>query len=189
MPGITGKAFRRVRQGVDHLRLWRDKRTDPAARSASFELSLAAQFPFDWSRTRAFAPHQDTAAMIYLNRDHLGLRTPRQLDEARNEAALALAEARHPDHGTPLFPEVICLATTFNIDPAAEGYPDLLALPDENYWVRTKLTSGSASAWIEPDTNLPGTHRPEGIVAPQGLRASLPVVSLRPTFRTSPPPY
>ncbi len=51
-----------------------------------------------------------------------------------------------------------------------EGYPDLIALPDEPYWVRTKLTSGSA--WVEPDANLPGTHRPEGIVAFAG--ADLP---------------
>ena len=43
------------------------KRGDPAARSASFDQSLSAQFPFDWKRTLAFAPHQDTAAMVYVN--------------------------------------------------------------------------------------------------------------------------
>ena len=43
---------------------------------------------------------------------------------------------------------------------------DLIALPDEPYWVRTKLTSGNS--WLEPDPNLPGTHRPEGIVALAG---------------------
>ncbi len=161
MPGAGGKAARRLRQGLDHLRLWQAKRQDPAARSASFELSVAAQFPFDWSRTAAFAPHQDTAAMVYLNRAIL--QTPRQLDDARNAAAMAMAEAKHPEKGTPLFPEVICLATAHDIDPAAEGYPDLLALPDEAYWVRTKL--GPGRDWIETDANLPGTHRPEGIVA------------------------
>lgn len=161
MPGPVGKLGRRVRQGFDHLRLWRDKRDDPGARSASFELSVAAQFPFDWRRTLAFAPHQDTAAMVYLNRSLL--KSPRQLDEARNEAAAALAAARHPVNRTPLFPEVVCLATTYDIDPAAEGYPDLLALPDENYWVRTKL--GPGQGWVEDDANLPGTHRPEGVVA------------------------
>ena len=41
--------------------------TIPTARSSSFDLSVAAQFPFDWKRTLAFAPHQDTAAMVYLN--------------------------------------------------------------------------------------------------------------------------
>jgi predicted AlkP superfamily phosphohydrolase/phosphomutase len=163
MPGAGGKAARRLRQGLDHLRLWHQKRHDPAARSASFELSVAAQFPFDWSRTVAFAPHQDTAAMVYLNRSLLT--TPRLLDDARNSAAMAMAEAKHPEHGTPLFPEVVCLATAHGIDPAAEGYPDLLALPDEAYWVRTKL--GPGRDWIEPDANLPGTHRPLGIVAVQ----------------------
>ncbi len=42
----------------------------------------------------------------------------------------------------------------------------MIALPDEPYWVRTKLTTGHA--WVEPDPNLPGTHRPEGIVALAG---------------------
>jgi hypothetical protein len=36
--------------------------------------------------------------------------------------------------------------------------------------VRTKFASGRA--WVEPDANLPGTHRPEGVVAvcAQGVR-------------------
>ncbi len=161
MPGPVGKVARRARQGIDHLRLWRDKREDPEARSASFELSVAAQFPFDWGRTLAFAPHQDTAAMVYMNRAILN--TPRQLDEARNAAATALATARHPVSHSPLFPEVVCLASTYDLDPAAEGYPDLLALPDANYWVRTKI--GAGKNWVESDPNLPGTHRPEGIIA------------------------
>jgi predicted AlkP superfamily phosphohydrolase/phosphomutase len=163
MPGLAGRAIRRARQGLDHLRLWSAKRDDPGARSASFDLSVTAQFPFDWKRTLAFAPHQDTAAMVYLNRDGGKLTTPRQLDDARNEAAMALAEARHPETGAPLFPSVICMAEAHNLDPAEMGYPDLLALPDEAYWVRTKLAPGHD--WIEPDPNLPGTHRPEGVVS------------------------
>jgi len=41
--------------------------TTPAPRSASFDQSLTAQYPFDWKKTLAFAPHQDTAAMVYVN--------------------------------------------------------------------------------------------------------------------------
>lgn len=33
--------------------------------------------------------------------------------------------------------------------------------------MRTKLTS--RSAWVEPDANLPGTHRPEGVLALAGV--------------------
>ncbi len=33
--------------------------------------------------------------------------------------------------------------------------------------MRTKLTS--STAWVEPDANLPGTHRPEGVVALAGV--------------------
>ena len=170
-PGVMGQARRRVKQARENLRLWGQKRTDPTARSSSFDTSVAAQFPFDWSRTLAFAPHQDTAAMIYLNtaarRAGAPLQTIRQIDDARVATSQALAEARHPETGSPLFPTIIATAEAYGIDPAREGYPDLIALPDENYWVRTKLSPGRN--WVEPDANLPGTHRPEGIVAAKGL--------------------
>jgi hypothetical protein len=99
------------------------------------------------------------------------LRTYRQIDDARASAAQALSEALFPETGQRLFPLVIDVAATHGIDPAREGYPDLIALPEENYWVRTKLAPGTA--WVEPDANLPGTHRPEGIlaVAAPGVRA------------------
>jgi predicted AlkP superfamily phosphohydrolase/phosphomutase len=166
-PGLAGRLERRVRLGVERLRLSRLKRDDPEARTASFAQSVAAQMPLDWRRTLAFAPHQDTAAMVYLNtrERHAGapLVTPRQVDEARNEAAIALATARHPVDGRRLFPEVFSVADVYGVDPAAEGYPDLIALPEASHWVRTKLTAGAS--WVDPDPNLPGTHRPEGIVA------------------------
>jgi hypothetical protein len=92
--------------------------------------------------------------------------SPRQIDDARTSAAEALTEAMHPETGSPLFPQIVETARDFGIDPAREGYPDLIALPDEPYWVRTKLSSGHD--WVEPDPNLPGTHRLEGIVALAG---------------------
>jgi predicted AlkP superfamily phosphohydrolase/phosphomutase len=143
------------------------KRGDPEARSSSFDTSVYAQFPLDWKRTLAFAPHQDTAAMVYLNsaerRPGAPLKTSRQLDDALRAATQALAAAKHPETGVALFPQVIPTAATYRLDPAREGYPDLIALPEENYWVRTKLSTGRD--WVEPDANLPGTHRPEGVVA------------------------
>ncbi|MGE5755482.1 MAG: alkaline phosphatase family protein [Planctomycetaceae bacterium] len=170
LPGASGRLKRRLRQATDHLRLWGAKRDDPKARSSSFDLSIVAQFPFDWGRTLAFAPHQDTAAMVYLNstarRAGAPLSTPRQVDEARAEASAALAEARHPETGAPLFPQIVATAEAYRLDPAREGYPDLIALPDESYWVRTKLAPGKA--WVEADPNLPGTHRPEGVIALAG---------------------
>lgn len=170
LPGLGGKLRRRVRQARENLRLWSQKQSDPEARSSSFDTSVQAQFPFDWKRTLAFAPHQDTAAMIYMNSASRSagapLQTIRQIDEARDAAAQALAAARHPETGVPLFPRIIATAETYGIDPAREGYPDLIALPEENYWVRTKLAPDAR--WVEPDANLPGTHRPEGIVALAG---------------------
>jgi predicted AlkP superfamily phosphohydrolase/phosphomutase len=174
LPGWAGLIGRRTLQANDRLRLWGQKRDNPTARSASFDQSLTAQYPFDWKRTLAFAPHQDTAAMVYVNSAsrHNGVKTaaplltPRQIDDARAAAAQALAEASHPESGLPLFPRIVETAAEYHLDPAREGYPDLIALPDEPYWVRTKLTSGRN--WVEPDANLPGTHRPEGIVALAG---------------------
>ncbi len=167
LPGVSGKLRQYLGKARDRYRLQGEKSDDPEARTSSFDQSVAVQFPFDWKRTLAFAPHQDTAAMVYLNTTtrHAGapLSTPRQIDEARNETIAALASARHPSTHQPLFPTVIPTAEAYNIDPAAEGYPDLIALPDEPYWVRTKLAPGRA--WVESDANLPGTHRPEGIVA------------------------
>jgi predicted AlkP superfamily phosphohydrolase/phosphomutase len=129
---------------------------------------VAHEYPFDWKRTLAFAPHQDTAAMVYLNsrRRHgdpnAPIQTPREEGDARLAVSQALTDAIHPDTGTRLFPRVIDLVREHGIDPAALGYPDLIALPDDPYWVRTRLSSGRN--WVEPDSSLPGTHRPEGIV-------------------------
>src|SRR4051794_38664407 len=67
LPGLAGRIRRRMDQAVDRLRVWRAKKGDPKARSASFDQSISSQFPFDWKRTVAFAPHQDTAAMVYVN--------------------------------------------------------------------------------------------------------------------------
>ena len=170
VPGVAGRLRRRATQATERFRLWGQKRDDPAARSASFDQSIAAVFPFDWKRTLAFAPHQDTAAMIYLNstdrRPGAPLTTPRQIDDARAATIAALRDARHPETGTPLFPQVIDTARAYGIDPAREGYPDLIAPPDEPYWVRCKLAPGSD--WVEPDPQMPGTHRPEGVVAWSG---------------------
>jgi predicted AlkP superfamily phosphohydrolase/phosphomutase len=174
LPGRLGNLRRRISQARDRLRVWKAKRVDPTARSASFDQSISSQFPFDWKRTLAFAPHQDTAAMVYVNsaarqgltRHTAPLFTPRQIDEACQAAAQALGNARHPETGRPLFPQIITTADAYHLDPAREGYPDLIALPDDPYWVRTRLTP--SSAWITPDPNLPGTHRPEGIVALTG---------------------
>ena len=170
MPGVAGLIRRRATQAADRIRLWDAKRDDPEARSASFDQSIAAQFPFDWKRTLAFAPHQDTAAMIYLNstdrRPGAPLTNAREVDDARLATIAALSEAMHPETGRPLFPNVISTAEAYGIDPAREGYPDLIAPPDEPYWVRCKLAPGEG--WIDADPKMPGTHRPEGVIALAG---------------------
>jgi predicted AlkP superfamily phosphohydrolase/phosphomutase len=194
LPGWAGLIGRRTFQAGDRLRLWGQKRDNPKARSASFDQSVTAQYPFDWKRTLAFAPHQDTAAMVYVNcaARHRGVKTaapsmtPRQIDDARRAAAQALEAAKHPETGARLFPKIIETADAYQVDPTHEGYPDLIALPDDPYWVRTKLTS--RTAWVEPDANLPGTHRPEGVVAladvglPPGRNLKANLIDATPTI-------
>ncbi|HEV3122424.1 MAG TPA: alkaline phosphatase family protein, partial [Isosphaeraceae bacterium] len=196
LPGLAGRLRRRASQAFDHLRLHGAKRHSPEARSASFDLSVTAQFPFDWKRTLAFAPHQDTAAMIYLNGEsrhrNAPLKTPRQVDDALTATAAALAEARHPETGSLLFTKILPVAALYQVDPAREGYPDLIALPDDPYWVRTKLADRTrpypGHGWVEPDANLPGTHRPEGIVAleapgvPPGRSVQAHLIDIAPTI-------
>jgi predicted AlkP superfamily phosphohydrolase/phosphomutase len=171
MPGPLGALGRALRLAGARVRRHQQRKGDPASRAAAFDSSIDGQLPLDWSRTLVFAPHQDTAAMVYLNsrqrRARAPLATPRQIDEARNETAIALATARHAATGERLFPQVISLADVYDLDPAELGYPDLIALPHERYWVRTRL--GRGAMWVDNDPNLPGTHRPEGVVA---LRAT-----------------
>ncbi|ADV62776.1 type I phosphodiesterase/nucleotide pyrophosphatase [Isosphaera pallida ATCC 43644] len=196
-PGAGRRAVQRLARPVDLARLWLAKRRDPQARAASFDTSIPAQYPFDWNRTLGFAPHQDTAAMIYLNtsaRKVAGvtqspLNTPRQIDQALADITGALSAARHPETGASLFPVIRSIAEVYNLDPSAEGFPDLVALPDPNYWVRSKL-GGDDLAWVRPDPNLPGTHRMEGIVALGGFgldpseRLEANLIDVAPTLLT-----
>ena len=106
LPGWAGLIERRTLQAGDRLRLWGQKRDNPAARSASFDQSVTAQYPFDWKRTLAFAPHQDTAAMVYVNcaARHGGVKTsaprmsPRQIDEARIRRGRGPRRSQAPRH-------------------------------------------------------------------------------------------
>ena len=98
---VSGRLGRRARQAVDHFRLWGAKRDDPEARASSFDLSVAAQFPFDWKRTLAFAPHQDTAAMIYLNSADRRPPGPRSRPRARSTTPAPPPSPPWPRRGTP----------------------------------------------------------------------------------------
>jgi predicted AlkP superfamily phosphohydrolase/phosphomutase len=170
-PSLIGTVRRRRRQAVDHLRLWFEKQQDKDARSSSFDLTVDAQFAIDWRKSLGFAPHQDTAAMIYLNRSWFRkgapLTTPRQIDDAKTQFMQVLSEASDPaDSSSKLFRDVIDMAATHGVDTAREGYPDVIALPRKDLWVRTRITANPN--WVEPDHDLPGTHRPEGIVMASG---------------------
>lgn len=189
-PTLLGTVRRRRRQAIDHLRLWLEKRQDKEARSASFDTKFETEFPLDWTKTLGFAPHQDTGAMIYLNRSWFRkgapLTTPRQIDDAKSQFMQVLSEVTAPEDGTKLFPSVIDVARAHNVDPAAEGFPDVIAMPRHDLWVRTKIHG--RTAWVEPDSDLPGNHRPEGVIMACGAgiepghRLSCDLIDFAPTL-------
>ncbi len=174
LPGWSGRIGRRTVQAYDHLRLWFQKRDDPAARSASFDQSIAAQYPFDWKRHPGLraAPRHGGDGLCQLRgatRHHQELRSHADTSSNRRRplgGQPGAAEAHDPETGVRLFTKFVAIAETFQIDPTREGYPDLIAVPDDPYWVRTKLSRGRL--WVEADPNLPGTHRPEGVIALAG---------------------
>ena len=150
--------------------------------------SVVAQFPFDWKRTLAFAPHQDTAAMVYLNTAARRAGAPLQTLAPDRRRPRRGRRRRSPRRGTPrpgvaLFPQIIDTAEAYGIDPAREGYPDLIALPDENYWVRTKLAPGPA--WVEADAEPPRHPPARGDRRPRRRRDRRPAGRSRPTSATS----
>ncbi len=161
LPGTLGRLKRRAIQVADRLRLRAAKRRDPNARGASFHASIEASFPFDWKRTLAFAPHQDCGAMIYISRDRTTNLS--RVDSIREEVIQALKAARHPEDNSPLFPTIVSSVEETGQDPSILGDPDIIAIPDRRYWVKTKL--GNDKSVLADDPTLPGTHRPEGIVS------------------------
>ncbi len=125
--------------------------TRERGRRRSIFVGRSPQFPFDWKRTLAsrLAPGYGGHA-VYLNtaarRARGSRRCKRSADRRRPRSAAA---ALSPRHVTPsrtsraLFPRVIDTASTYQVDPAREGYPDLIALPERVTWVRTKFTPGT----------------------------------------------
>ena len=102
--------------------------------------------------------------------------TPRQIDEARRPPPEPWP--RHaPRDRRPSSPRSSPPPRAYQIDPAREGYPDLIALPDEPYWVRTKLTSGPLLGRARPQppryaparrNRRPRRRRPAAGPQPQG---------------------
>ena len=147
--------------------------TTRAARSASFDQSVTAQYPFDWKRTLAFAPHQDTAAMVYVNcaARHGGVKTSAPRCRPGRSTRPEPPPPRHsPKQGIPKRHAALppdhrdCRGLPDRSHPRGISRPDRAAR-------RTLLGPHQADVrqpWVEPDPNLPGTHRPEGIVALSG---------------------
>ncbi len=174
LPNWAGNLRRRMKQARDRLRVWRAKRGDPTARSASFDQSISVAVPVRLEADAGFcSPSRHRRHGLCEFGGPSGPDEPHRSSlhtppDRRSLRGCGAGTWRCPPsrNRRPLFPQIIPTASAYQLDPAREGYPDLIALPDDPYWVRTRLTSNAA--WVTTDPNLPGTHRPEGIVALAG---------------------
>lgn len=166
--------------------VWKLGRMLPWNRQAAARRSrsLAAQTPLDWRRSRIVAAHGNLAALIYFNAPERFGRGPlRSFSDRRQTAADALAAlrgARHPETGEALFVEAFETAERFDVDPLAEGIPDLVGIPADGFHTRHKF--GPSGQEILDDAELTGTHRRMGIwmVEGPGVQGGLqPTAALR----------
>ena len=101
---------------------------------------IAGLLPLDWRRSRAVALHGQAAALVYLNTpERFGtgaLTTRRQYDQAAAEVVAALAEARHPVSGEPLFGDVYLTEERFGHDPLLRFWPEVIAIPAAGFHTR-----------------------------------------------------
>jgi hypothetical protein len=101
---------------------------------------VAELAPIDWRRSRAVTLHGNSAALIYLNTpERFGGRAPvapGRRDQTVAEVAAALADARHPSTGEPLFVRIDRVAEQGGIDPLQRRLPDVVGIPAPGFHVR-----------------------------------------------------
>lgn len=136
----------------------------PASRKAyrSIDLSHAC----DWSSSLAFAPFGQHSGLIYLTdkaRAHEG-----RAERATHEVAEIFRLIAEPESGEPVFSDVIPVANRWGIDPVATGWPDIMAIPADGYEPRANWNHKEKVRLFRPDTNQPGTHYADGVVALKG---------------------
>lgn len=151
------------------------RRLHPGQSAAGAFRPLTSLAPIDWRNSRAIALHGNLAALVYLNtvaRFGAGpIASAGQYDAALAETIAALAGARHPETGVPLFTHVEATRDRLGCDPLERAWPDVLAIPADG--LHTSAKFDPAGRLLAPDTKLTGTHRADGV-----LMVSAPGVQL-----------
>jgi len=159
-PYGTRLRYRLHRLG-DRLRRWHSRRA-PGGEAKRHPKSIEGEIGCDWTRTVAFAPFGQLCGSVYLNP---------QLVSGSSAAARAVGEiidmfrsATDPETGASLFADAFDVAERYDLDPAAEGLPDVLAPSTDGYQAMAKW-SPFHQGLLRPDPNLPATHRTDGVLA------------------------
>lgn len=160
-----GTRFRyRAHRLADRLRRWRARRR-PGGSGARSPRSIEGAVGCDWRHTVAFAPFGQLSGCIFLNPATVA-------DEAaaeryRREVIELCLQARDPATGAALFADAFDVADRYDLDPAAHGLPDVIALSADGYQAQAKWGPFHGGL-TRPEPNLPGTHYVEGILAVDG---------------------
>lgn len=151
----------RLRRLRDRFDRWKRRRT-PDGTARRGPRSIEGEVGCDWSKTVAFAPFGQLCGSIFLNPN---------LVSGSSAASRIIAEiidacraVEDPDTGQPLFADAFDVAERYNLDPAAEGLPDVLAPSTDGYQAMAKWDPFCRSL-LRPDPNLPATHRTDGVIA------------------------
>ncbi len=122
--------------------------------------------PINWRRSQALTLHGETSALVYLNTPERfatkAILTSRQQEQAMQDVLAALAEARHPLTGEPLFREVYPTAERFSGNPLSRLWPDVIARPAPGFQVRHQ--PDRTGNLVRGDQSLTATHYEEGML-------------------------
>lgn len=119
--------------------------------------------PCDRSRSLAFAPFGRTAGLVYLT--DRARRVESKTERITQEVAEILRLIADPETAEPIFSTVVPVANRWSIDPVATGWPDIVAIPADGYHPLARWGLRDKVRLLAKDANVPGTIRPDGIVA------------------------
>lgn len=110
------------------------------ASGADAARSARAVVPIDWRRTSVVALHGHSAALVYLNTpERFGSRqlaTASARDHAARAAVEALAAAREPTTGEPLFVDAFCAEDRYGTSAQRHGWPEVIGIPATGFTTR-----------------------------------------------------
>jgi predicted AlkP superfamily phosphohydrolase/phosphomutase len=160
---MYGTRFRyRAERLGDRFHRWLT-RTAPGGPGRRLPRSMDGQVGCDWKRTVAFAPFGQLSGCIFLTPEVNA--NAARAERTRAEIIDVFRNARDPETGDRLFSDVFDTADRYDVDPRAEGLPEVFALSADGYQAQAKWGVTVRNQRLKPDPNLPGTHWMDGIVA------------------------